>query len=200
MYKLLFLAGLLCTQYNSFSLPVTPEFTVVFDAGKNAVLIRWQDKPADIKTYIVQRSLDKSSWADIAIQGIPQNTETRSFYFEDKQPQAGENYYRLKSVSNAGIVEYSLPVMIIIASAKESWIMYPVPVKDMLTLDYRGAEPIKGVINIFIFQSSGRVLTKLRLCSLNKVIQIPVSNLGKGVYDIRIVIGGDIVWNQRFVK
>jgi hypothetical protein len=179
---------------------VAPEFTAVFDAGKNAVLIKWQHKPADIKTYIIQRSQDNSSWADIALQGILQNAETRSFYFEDKHPPAGENYYRLKCISNNGEIEYSLPVMIIIASPKASWIMYPVPVTDLLTLDYRGAEPIKGVINIFIFQSSGRVLTKLRCSSLNKVIQIPVSNLGKGIYDIRIIIEGDIVWNQRFIK
>ncbi|MEO6254018.1 MAG: T9SS type A sorting domain-containing protein [Ferruginibacter sp.] len=192
--------SLLCTQYNSFSLPITLEFTALFDAGKKAVLIKWQHKPAAIQKYIVQRSLDKNSWADIAVQGIKENTDPRSFYFEDKEPQAGENYYRLKSVSNNGKIEYSLPVMIIIASPKEGWIMYPVPVTDLLTLDYRGTEPIKGVINVFIIQSSGRVLTKLRHSSLNKVIQIPVSNLGKGVYDIRIVIGGDIVWNQRFIK
>ena len=200
MYKILLVLSLVCTQYKGFSLHVAPEFTAVFDGRKNAVLIKWQHKPADIKTYIIQRSQDNSSWSDIALQGIQQNTEPRSFYFEDKKPPAGENYYRLKIVSNNGDIEFSLAVMIIIASPKESWIMYPVPVTDMLTLDYRGVEPIKGVINIFIFQSSGRVLTKLRCSSLNKVIQIPVSNLGRGIYDIRIIVEGNIVWNQRFVK
>jgi hypothetical protein len=200
MHKLFFLLSLLCLQYNSFSLQVVPEFTAVFDAGKNAVLIKWQHKPGDIKTYTVQRSLDKNSWADIDIQGVPQNSDNRSFYFEDRESNAGEKYYRLKTISGTGAIAFSPVVMTVIGSPKAGWIMYPVPVKDMLTLDYRGTEPIKGVINVFILQSSGRILTKLRLCSLNKVIQVPVSNLGKGIYDVRIIIGGEIVWNQRFVK
>ena len=28
----------------------------------------------------------------------------------------------------------------------------------------------------------------------------PVHNLGKGFYDIRVIIQGVLVWNQRFVK
>ncbi|MEO6541737.1 MAG: hypothetical protein ABIN74_12115 [Ferruginibacter sp.] len=200
MYKFLLLLSMLCFQYNVFSLDMGSDLTAVFDAGKNAVLIKWQHKPGEVKTYIVQRSQDKSSWTDIASQGVQQNAETISFNFEDKDPSAGENYYRLKCVSNQGEIKYSMVVMTIIGTSKAGWIMYPVPVTDMLTLDYRGAEPIQGVINVIILQSSGRILTKLRLCSLNKVIQVPVSNLGKGIYDVRIIIGGDIVWSQRFVK
>jgi hypothetical protein len=200
MYKLFFLLSLVCIQYNSFGLHRTPEFTAVFDAGKNAVLIKWQHKPGDIKTYTVQRSLDKSSWTDIDIQGVQQNTGNRPFYFEDREPGKGERYYRLKTISVNGAIEYSQVVTTVIGSRQAGWTMYPVPVTDLLTLDYRGAEPIKGVINIFILQSSGRILTKLRYSSLNKLIQIPVGNLGKGIYDVRIIIGGDIVWSQRFVK
>ena len=78
--------------------------------------------------------------------------------------------------------------------------MYPVPVKDVLTLEYRGIESIKGVINVFIQQPSGRIVYRLRSSSLNKKITIPVDNLGRGIYDIRIIVQGEIVWNQRFVK
>jgi hypothetical protein len=99
-----------------------------------------------------------------------------------------------------GETAYSVSVMVITASKPGGWVMYPVPVKDVLTLEYRGAEKIKGVINVFIQQSSGRILTRLRNSSLNKVIQIPVSNLGRGIYDVRIIVEGDIVWNQRFIK
>jgi hypothetical protein len=198
MYKILFLLTLVCVQYNSFGLHMAPEFTAVFDARKNAVLIRWQHQSSNIRTYTVQRSQDKNSWTDIVSQGV-QNAGPIAYHFEDKLPSNGENYYRLKCVSNNGI-EYSREVMIVPGTSNNSWVMYPVPVTDLLTLDYRGAEPIKGVINIFITQSSGRVLTKLRYSSLNKTIQVPVSNFGKGVYDVRIVIGGETVWNQRFVK
>ena len=96
-------------------------------------------------------------------------------------------------------MEYSAAVMIIIPAAN-NWVMYPVPVTDQLTLEYRGTEPVKGVINIFIQRNTGAIITRLRSSSLNKIITIPVSNLGKGIYDVRIIVGGEIVWNQRFIK
>jgi hypothetical protein len=200
MFKILQVIILLCVQYNCFGSPAIPEFSAVFDSRKKAVLIKWEHKSTDIKTYTIQRSLDNRSWDDIALQGINPNTGIRSFYFEDKKPANGENYYRLKCISLNGETVYSLGVMVITASKLDGWVMYPVPVKDMLTLEYRGAEKIKGVINVFIQQSSGRILTRLRNSSLNKVIQIPVSNLGRGIYDVRIIVEGDVVWNQRFIK
>ncbi|MEP7238054.1 MAG: hypothetical protein ABI685_09320 [Ferruginibacter sp.] len=187
-------------QYHCFSAITIPEFTAVFDSKKNAVLIKWQHKQADVKTYAIQRSLDNNTWFDIALQEVNPNSAPNSFYFEDKKPSVGENYYRLKSISSNGKIEYSLGVMVITGSLSNNWIMYPVPVKDLLTLEYRGSESVKGVINVFIQQSSGRIITRLRNSSLNKIIKIPVDNLGKGIYDIRIIVQGEIVWNQRFIK
>lgn len=200
MFKILRLIILLCVQCNCFGSNAIPQFSAVFDSRKKAVLIRWEHQSPGIRTYIIQRSLDDRSWDDIALQGISQNTGTRSFYFEDKKPASGENYYRLKYISVHGETTYSVSVFVITASKTNGWIMYPVPVKDVLTLEYRGAEKIKGVINVFIQQSSGKILTRLRNSSLNKVIRIPVSNLGRGIYDVRIIVEGDIVWNQRFIK
>jgi hypothetical protein len=200
MFKILQVIFLLSIQYNSFSLNAAPEFTAVFDGRKNAVIIRGQNTSPGLKTFIIQRSLDNNSWSDIGLQAVDPNAAIKPFYFEDKKPPVGENYYRLKCISINGKTEYSLSIMVIIASPLTSWIMYPVPVKDLLTLEYRGAEPIKGVINVFIQQSSGRILTRLRNSSLNTKIQIPVDNLGRGIYDIRIVVQGDVVWNQRFIK
>jgi len=200
MFKILLLIIPLCVQYNCFGSNTIPAFSAVFDSRKKAVHIKWEHRSPEIKTYTVQRSLDNRSWDDIALQGINQNTGIRSFFFEDKKPADGENYYRLKCISLNGETLYSVSVMVITASKPGGWVMYPVPVKDMLTLEYRGAEKIKGVINVFIQQSSGRILTRLRHSSLNKLIQIPVSNLGRGIYDVRIIVEGDIVWNQRFIK
>jgi len=177
----------------------TPECTVVFDTRTNAVIVSWKHDATETGTYLVQRSADNSSWGDIALQGVPLDLTNRSFSFTDKKPSPGKNYYRLKFIAVNGEVEYGPPVMIIIPAAN-NWVMYPVPVTDLLTLEYRGSEPVKGVINIFIQRNTGTIITRLRSSSLNKVIQIPVSNLGKGIYDIRIIVNGEISWNQRFIK
>ncbi len=184
--------------FNSFS--IQPEFTAVYNSRKKAVIIRWQHQQAGIQTYITQRSADNKTWTDIALQQVDGNTKTRSFYFEDKNPAVGENNYRLKCIYPDSRSTYSLNVMVIIGSLLNSWVIYPVPVGDLLTLEYRGTESIKGVLNIFIQQSSGRIITRLRYSSLNTLIRIPVDNLGKGMYDIRIIVQGEIIWNQRFIK
>jgi hypothetical protein len=198
MFKILNLVGLVCLQFNSFS--IQPEFTAAYNSRKKAVIVRWQHQQAGIQTYVVQRSTDNKIWTDIALQQVDGNTKTRPFYFEDKKPAVGENHYRLKCIYPDGRSAYSLNVMVIIGSLLNSWVIYPVPVVDLLTLEYRGTESVKGVINIFIQQSSGRILTRLRYSSLNTLIKIPVNNLGKGMYDIRIIVQDEIVWNQRFIK
>jgi hypothetical protein len=75
-----------------------------------------------------------------------------------------------------------------------------VPVTNLLTLQYRGSKRITGVVNVSIQNVTGYTVTKIRSASLNTVIKIPVDNLGKGIYDVRIVIENEVVWNQRFVK
>jgi hypothetical protein len=70
----------------------------------------------------------------------------------------------------------------------------------MLTLQYKGVKKITGVINVFIQNATGSIITRVRSASLNNIIHIPVNNLGSGIYDIRIIIENEVVWNQRFVK
>jgi hypothetical protein len=75
-----------------------------------------------------------------------------------------------------------------------------VPVTDLLTLEYRGTEPIQGVINVIIQQPAGRVFLKRRYSSLSKQIKITPDFLPKGIYDIRILVQDEVIWDQRFVK
>ena len=98
-----------------------------------------------------------------------------------------------------GQAEYSSSVLVI-SGAGNNWVMYPVPVGNILTLQYNGTEKITGVVNVSIQNMNGQILTRIRSASINTTIRIPVSNLGKGIYDIRIIIKDEVVWNQRFVK
>lgn len=176
-----------------------PGITVVYDAKKKAVNIKWQQKVPGIKSFIIQRSADNTEWTDIARQESVNFNPGKTYQFWDTKSAPGQNYYRLKCVMEKGQAEYS-PGVIIITGVANHWVMYPVPVRDVLTLQYKGTEKITGVINIFIQNVNGRIITRLRSASLNTVIKIPVDNLGKGIYDIRIVVEDEVIWNQRFVK
>lgn len=92
------------------------------------------------------------------------------------------------------------PSPIKIRQPGNSWLMYPVPVGDVLNLRYQGVEPIRGVINVLIRHINGRIFHKLRFASTTRQIQIPVNNLGAGIYEIKIMVNDEIIWNQRFVK
>ncbi len=200
MFKAFWVCVLLMIQSTCFSFYEISDFTAVFDANSNVVKMSWKHKSSKTKTYLVQCSPDKNSWANVSIQQVSPSAGTKIYYVEDKKPRTGENYYRLISVSTDGSEDYSPTILVKAISTLNRWNIYPVPVKDLLTLEYTGTEKIKGVINIFIQQSSGRIIIKRRLSSLHKLIQIPVSNLGKGFYDIRIIVGEDIIWSHRFNK
>jgi hypothetical protein len=199
MGKILYVIFFIGLQYSSFGSSLLPDFTAVYNSRKKAVIIKWQHTTAGVKTYVTQRSPDNNTWTDIALQEIDPTTKNRIFYFEDKKPTAGENHYRLKCIYEDGRTDYSLGVTVIIGSTN-SWAMYPVPVTDLLTLEYRGSDPIQGVINVIIQQAGGRVLLKRRYSSQNKQIQITTDFLPKGIFDIRIIVQEETIWSQRLVK
>ena len=133
-----------------FATTIAPGITAVYDAKKKVVNIQWQQKQPGIKSYVVQRSTDNSTWTDIAFQGIVNYDPGKTFQFVDYRAANGENYYRLKCVTEKAQIEYSTSIMVIAGAAESNWIMYPVPVKDVLTLQYKGANKIMGVVNVFI--------------------------------------------------
>jgi hypothetical protein len=200
MFKMLHVFGLVFLQINSFGISLLPQFSAVYNSRKKAVVIKWQHTSADVKIYVLQQSSGNKAWADIALQEINPATTNRSLYFEDKNFAAGENLYRLKCMYADGKTGYSMQVVVMIASTTNSWVIYPVPVINLLTLQYRGSEPIRGVINVIIQQPTGRIFAKKRYASLSRQIQIPVEYLPKGIYDIRIVVQDEVIWDQRFVK
>jgi len=202
MLKILQLVALLATQFHALCADTVPDFTAVYDGRRNTVKIKCQNSLTGIKAFIIQRSRDNSNWSDIALQQSNKADIIKTFFYEDKKAGEGENYYRLKYIGSNDQVKFTNGVMVItgVTEGKKSWVMYPVPVKDMLTLRYRGSEPIRGVITVLIQTASGKVITRMRNSSLSKTIAIPVSNLGGGIWDILVIVEDVVMWNQRFVK
>jgi hypothetical protein len=200
MIKILSFAFLLCFQMESFSFSALPEFSAVYNPRKKTIIIKWHHSLPEIKTYVIQQSSNNKLWNDVALQEVTRPGELRSFYFEDTKPAQGKNDYRLKCIYKDGRIVYSIVVTVMIGSSADGWAMYPVPVTNLINLDYRGTETIKGVINILIQHPTGKVFIKLRYASLGRQFKIPVDNLPRGIYDIRIIVQNEVIWNQRFVK
>ena len=186
-------------HFACFASGVSPNLTAEYNSRKKQVELKWQNIDPGVTAFVLQRSADNNSWKDIYTLNSNGFNKKKLEKFYDRNPEPAKNYYRLKIFVN-NETEYTASIMVIIGSQTNSWIIYPVPVRDVLNLQYNGSEAIKGVICIFIQNMYGYVLVRRRCSTLSRNIQVPVDNLGRGTYDIRIVINDEIVWNQRFVK
>jgi len=184
--------GILFAQINS-------HLTAVFDPKKKIIRLRWENT-GGVHSYVLQKSDDNIEWKDIARIEATVLTKNAYISYNDEAEGGGKNYYRLKTYRSAGSFEFSNSLMVITGDPGFSWIMYPVPVTDVLNLQYNGTENIQGVIGVIIQSIAGKVYARLRHASNTRLIQIPVGNLGRGTYDIRIIIDEEVVWNQRFIK
>ena len=187
-------------SFSGFASFTSPNLTAEYNSRNKNVSIKWQNKEDNISRFILQRSDNNNNWKDIYVLESGNFSDKKLEKFSDENPDPAKNYYRLKITSADKSTEYSSAIMVIIGNPVDSWIMYPVPVRDVLNLQYNGSEAIKGVISIFIQNMNGHIITRRRFSSLSRSIQVPVDNLGRGTYDVRIVINEEVVWNQRFVK
>ena len=178
-----------------------PTLTAILEKDKQAIKLRWQHGDETITSYSIQRSSDNVFYTDIFSKTATGLTAGELLKFTDSRISREKNYYRLKICRGTKFCETTMPVMVISGNRESGWVIYPVPVGSVLNLQYTGSGPIEGVISITIESvSSGKVFTKLRMASTTRLIQIPVSNIGNGLYDIRVYVGNEIKWNQRFVK
>jgi len=176
------------------------QFKAIYLEASNQVRLNWDKSEPDIQKFTLQLSTDQKSWIDIAQQKVSDYSAMQQFQFIHREPNSGNNFYRLKILRSNGTSNFSTIIKINTTSTT-NWVMYPVPMGNYLTLEYKGSKKITGVINIFIaLTSSGKIFNRMRCSTLNRVIQIPVGNLGAGIFDISIVINDEITWHQRFVK
>ena len=199
MKKLIMTAILFVVTFCVFAQNKTT-LTALFDKNTKVVKLRWQ-KVSDAFSYSLQSSNDNNIFKDIFIikaANIPQGDFIK---YTDNNPVEGKNYYRLKIYNNNNKVETLLSVMLVSGNTDNAWLIYPVPLGPVINLQYNGNDAIDGVITVFIQSvTSGTIFTRLRLASTSRKITIPITNIGRGTYDVRIYVSNKIVWNQRIIK
>ena len=177
----------------------TTTLTALFDKTLKVVKLRWQNR-GDAVSYILQSSKDNNTFKDIFIIKAADVLKGDFIKHTDNSFE-GKNYYRLKIYKNNHTIETLPTVMLESSNTENAWLIYPVPVGPVINLQYNGNHAIEGVITVFIQSvTSGTIFTRLRLASTTRKITIPITNIGKGTYDVRIYISNKIVWNQRVIK
>lgn len=178
-----------------------PGLTAVYENQRQSVKLKWNHDDKNIIAYALLRSNDEQAWTEIKKISLSQPADYRFITYRDENPETGKNFYRLKFFKKDGKTAFSNSIMVIIGKPGGNWIMFPVPVRDVLNLQYNGTALITGVIGITIQNvATQQVFHRIRLASTSRFVSIPVGNLGRGIYLVRIMVGNQVTWNQRFSK
>ena len=179
------------------------QLSAQFETRTSQVLLDWNmiDHPGKT-TYQLLRSNDGKVWEEVVTdERLQYYTSDDIFDYDDRVDRDEKYYYRLRirDINNKTIT-FSNTVSINSGSAKGSWIIYPNPVNEVLTLICKGHTIIRGVINVIVQDATGKIILRYRAASIHKMLQIPVSKLRSGIYVVQISILNELVMNQKFVK
>ncbi|MBI3136382.1 MAG: hypothetical protein HYZ14_17030 [Bacteroidetes bacterium] len=174
----------------SCSLPIElVNFTA--DLNDGVVLLQWQTASEEENDYFwVQRSTDGFTWENLAmVDGAGNSSVLIDYAAEDRNPQLGMSYYRLKQVDMNGSFSYS-PTRVISNGdfySDQQLLVLSSSSEAQHNVVIYFAEPIKGDVEILIVGVTGAVLYSEKLMADSEMwvaitLDRPVS---AGIYAIR---------------
>lgn len=151
-------------------------------AQRNQNLLKWQvANQAHLDQYEVRRSTDGRQYT--AIGKVPANTATESeYFFYDKAPVNGQNYYQLKLVEKGGAATYSKTLVVYSLDDEHKAVIYPNPASRQLNVNVTLAEDQEAHAEIYNVYGQLLVTTPLR----NGTNSIDIGHLPAGSYSIKL--------------
>ena len=150
---------------------------------ENAVHLEWVTYSEENSAgFDIERSADAKKFEKIAfVKGYGNSTSENHYALTDAFPLAGTSYYRLKQVDLDGTYMYST-IRTVKNGELTPVLVYPNPVKDMLTIDLKGNK-VGGklvIVNLLGQEVHQSDLTK------SEQTEIDVSTLTPGMYFYRL--------------
>ena len=112
----------------------------------------------DIKTYHIEHSTDANRF--VLIGSLPATSDgnvLHNYSFLHERPVAGDNYYRIKSISSAGKIAYTENVKLTIDGTDNGFNIYPNPVvNNQVNIEFIGKKP--GSYTVRLMDKEGRLL------------------------------------------
>ncbi len=149
------------------------------------VLLNWKSvEQENLSVYVVERKNHDNTFSEIG-RVMPSNTQ--KYYFTDQRPDYGNNFYRLKLIKNDNTVAYSKIITVSMAEATAGITLYPNPVTDFFTIDFKNLE--SHVYKITLMNINNQVIREETFnSSINKKLEMKRNKfLSNGIYLLRIV-------------
>jgi hypothetical protein len=170
-----------------FPLPVELLSFTAEQSGEEIVLDWSTASELNFNYFSLERSLNGKNFIEIArVDGHGTTKERHDYSFNDKNPQVGKNYYRLKSVDFDGYVEY-FNVIMEDYSGKKVFSIYPNP-SDGATLTYNMNFSPDENSTIVVYDNLGVKVGSTSELDQNNNLTF-LNPLNSGVYYVKIVSG-----------
>lgn len=158
------------------------------------VLVKWKvENELNIFEYEVEKSADGRQFVKLGTTpALGNGNSSNEYALTDEQPFTGYNYYRIKSIGNAGDFQYSRIVKVWIGPGKGSIVLYPNPVKDK-TIGLMFNDQPKGIYAIRVLGNNGQLFFRKELNhpgGNNKYALLTSTLLAGGIYWIEINLPG----------
>ena len=169
-------------RYNNDEvLPVSLIDLKAYAMGGN-VRVEWTAlNELNISQYNIERSLDGKRFNVIGnVKALADGQQKINYSYADFLPAAGDNFYRIESVSKDGIAKYIDIVKVNIANRIAAILFSPNPVKDVLHI--QGLSSLTKTISLL--DVKGKLLRQVTTANTN--YSFNTKQFAAGIYFVRI--------------
>lgn len=154
--------------------------------------------------FEVERSSDSKVFNKIADVNLNVDNDDISFSYIDQFPLNGNNYYRIKQIDAVASIIYSsiLKLSYETLDPQEDEVdlkIYPNPVKEFLTIDYKSEG--EQTLTLSIYNLQGQRLKRLRFLS-GEPIRFSLLDLKEGVYvmELKTLKDNKVIVSRKLIK
>jgi hypothetical protein len=139
----------------------------------------------NLENYVIERQTGSDPFTEIG-RVLSRGSQSLQFYqFDDVQPAAGNNYYRLKMTDKNGSFTYS-NIVVLQKKSAFGYSLYPNPVKDLLTIRFNTTAARQYTVSLYNLTNQLIFQQKFNTSLSNQIeIQRPPQSQS-GVYLLRI--------------
>lgn len=190
-----------CYNYTTFinpcsaPLPVTMlHFSALLKKNKT-VDLNWEtSSEINVSHFEVEKGRGNAQFNKVGeVKAAGNSAVQQTYTLNDAHPYNGVNYYRLKTIDLDGQFTYSNVISVLVSNDNSAVVaIYPNPAKELLHVDLNAADVDNS--SLLITDMLGKTLLNMPL-NLQKGLNsltVPLSNLAKGNYLMKIKLNNEI--------
>jgi len=177
-------------------------FTGEMKAG-DALLTWTTENEMNARHFVIERSANGSDFDSIGVIAASNNVSVNVYYFTDKDPVNGNNYYRLRNVDLDGKASYSKLVVLANNNTVTNGQMkiFPNPAQTVLNVEIAGTTGSEVRIQVFTLSGILMMEKQQSLSAGNNQQSLGITSLKSGHYFLKVINAqGTVQYVQAFVK